>query len=86
MWEVQLTDRALGTVNGEQGSGRGTACGVQQTFVPLDSPVEHLPLALHLEHEGSQTALEQACLRAAEPGDTAEPAHSLLQKHLGQYH
>ena len=47
--EVQLRDGPLRTLDAEQGSCGGLACGGQEVFVPLDSAVQHLPLSLHLE-------------------------------------
>ena len=68
VWEVQLTDRALRTADVEQGSCRDLVCGEQQTFVPLDSSVEHLPLSLHLKGQTCQPALEHTGMGALEPG------------------
>lgn len=50
----------------EQGSCMSPACRMQETLIPLDSLVQHLPL--HQKHLPCQTALEQTYIGALEPG------------------
>lgn len=67
MWEVELTDHVLSTLDAEQRPCRCLASGVEEELIPLDSPVLHLALPNYNKHQSSQSTTENTGTRELEP-------------------
>lgn len=58
VWEVELTDRVLSTLDAEQWSCRHLKSWLEEHVIPDQSPVHDLPLASHIKPQSSQRTPE----------------------------
>lgn len=58
VWEVQLTDGALRTLDAEQRASRNLVDRSEERFIPDHCLVRDLPLVSRLKHQPSQRTLE----------------------------
>lgn len=67
VWEVQLTDIALRTLDAEQRPSRHLGSRLEEHFIPDQSLVHDLPLVSHVKHQPSQRTLEHTWAGEREP-------------------
>ena len=67
VWEVELTDGVLSTLNAEQWSCRNLKSRLEEHEIPDQSPVSDLPFMSHIKNQSSQRTPEQTWTWEYEP-------------------